>query len=134
MDTEGIFYLLRTLHATYDISTSDFRTQKVYRLQPESSGSGSQVVKDSERGWLVTSSSLVSLKTRRAGKLCTLNLSRAQTSSRWCGVVVRRGGASPRHLTVVQMTKVIAISPRVAEQDDFNIHSLTYQPGANPQL
>ncbi|GFW19078.1 retrovirus-related Pol polyprotein from transposon 17.6 [Trichonephila clavipes] len=25
---------------------------------------------------------------------CTLNLSRAETSSRWCGVVVRRGGAS----------------------------------------
>ncbi|GFW91569.1 hypothetical protein TNCV_4499891 [Trichonephila clavipes] len=25
---------------------------------------------------------------------CTLNLSRAQTSSRWCGVVVRKGGVS----------------------------------------
>ncbi|GFX46871.1 hypothetical protein TNCV_4040171 [Trichonephila clavipes] len=24
----------------------------------------------------------------------TLNLSRAETSSRWCGVIVRRGGAS----------------------------------------
>ncbi|GFX84266.1 uncharacterized protein TNCV_3976111 [Trichonephila clavipes] len=43
---------------------------------------------------LVTSSSSVPLKTRRVGQRCTLNLSRAETSSRWCGVVVRRGGAS----------------------------------------
>ncbi|GFX02320.1 HTH_48 domain-containing protein [Trichonephila clavipes] len=39
----------------------------------------------------VTGSSPVSLKTRRVGQRCTLNLSRAETSSRWCGVVVRRG-------------------------------------------
>ncbi|GFW53602.1 IQ motif and SEC7 domain-containing protein 1 [Trichonephila clavipes] len=44
--------------------------------------------------WLVTSSSSVPLKTRRVGQRCTLNLSRAETSSRWCGAVVRRGGAS----------------------------------------
>ncbi|GFW52872.1 uncharacterized protein TNCV_2394511 [Trichonephila clavipes] len=43
---------------------------------------------------LVMSSSPVPLKTRRVGQRCTLNLSRAETSSRWCGVVVRRGGAS----------------------------------------
>ncbi|GFT37495.1 uncharacterized protein TNCV_4879421 [Trichonephila clavipes] len=42
----------------------------------------------------VTGSSPVSLKTRRVGQRCTLNLSRAETSSRWCGVVVRRGGAN----------------------------------------
>ncbi|GFS80916.1 hypothetical protein TNCV_126591 [Trichonephila clavipes] len=30
-------------------------------------------------------------KTRRVGQRCTLNLSRAEMSSRWCGVVVRRG-------------------------------------------
>ncbi|GFW37921.1 uncharacterized protein TNCV_4631221 [Trichonephila clavipes] len=42
----------------------------------------------------VTSSSPVPLKTHRVGQRCTLNLSRAKTSSRWCGVVVRRGGAS----------------------------------------
>ncbi|GFU32945.1 uncharacterized protein TNCV_4155351 [Trichonephila clavipes] len=42
----------------------------------------------------VTSSSLVPLKTRRVGQRCMLNLSRAETSSRWCGVVVRRGSAS----------------------------------------
>ncbi|GFV58981.1 hypothetical protein TNCV_1805191 [Trichonephila clavipes] len=28
------------------------------------------------------------------GQRCMLNLSRDETSSRWCGVVVRRGGAS----------------------------------------
>ncbi|GFW90136.1 uncharacterized protein TNCV_1789581 [Trichonephila clavipes] len=42
----------------------------------------------------VTGSGPVPLKTRRVGQRCTLNLSRAETSSRWCGVVVRRGGAS----------------------------------------
>ncbi|GFV92881.1 uncharacterized protein TNCV_1692741 [Trichonephila clavipes] len=55
---------------------------------------------------LVTSSSPVPLKTRRVGQRCTLNLSRAESSSRWCGVVVRRGGCQrrcrPRHLTMVQ--------------------------------
>ncbi|GFW92763.1 uncharacterized protein TNCV_1735561 [Trichonephila clavipes] len=40
---------------------------------------------------LVASSSPVPLKTRRVGQRCTLNLSSAETSSRWCGVVVRRG-------------------------------------------
>ncbi|GFW68005.1 uncharacterized protein TNCV_1617661 [Trichonephila clavipes] len=43
---------------------------------------------------LVTSSSPVPLKTLRVGERCTLNLSRAETSSHWCGVVVRRGDAS----------------------------------------
>ncbi|GFV50725.1 hypothetical protein TNCV_2213861 [Trichonephila clavipes] len=57
-------------------------------------GRGSRVVKVSDRGWFVTSSSPVPLKTRRVGERCTLHLSRAETSSRWCGEVVRRGGAS----------------------------------------
>ncbi|GFU90571.1 hypothetical protein TNCV_4051531 [Trichonephila clavipes] len=57
-------------------------------------GSGSLVVKVSDGGWLVTSSSPVPLKTRCVRERCALNLSRAQTSSHWCGVVVRRGGAS----------------------------------------
>ncbi|GFW34342.1 uncharacterized protein TNCV_220681 [Trichonephila clavipes] len=42
----------------------------------------------------IVGSSPVPLKTRRVGQRCTLNLSRAETSSRWCGAVVRRGGAS----------------------------------------
>ncbi|GFW05287.1 uncharacterized protein TNCV_3358061 [Trichonephila clavipes] len=54
----------------------------------------------------VTSSIPVPLKTRHVGQRCTLNLSRAEMSSRWCGVVVRRGGCQlrcrPRHLTMVQ--------------------------------
>ncbi|GFX81726.1 uncharacterized protein TNCV_317301 [Trichonephila clavipes] len=54
----------------------------------------------------VTGSNPVPLKTRRVGQRCTLNLSRAETSSRWCGVVVWRGGCQlrcrPRHLTMVQ--------------------------------
>ncbi|GFV51934.1 uncharacterized protein TNCV_1322871 [Trichonephila clavipes] len=55
---------------------------------------------------LVTSSRTVPLKTRRVRQRCTLNLSRAEMSSRWCGVAVRRGGCQlrcrPRHLTMVQ--------------------------------
>ncbi|PRD28544.1 UNVERIFIED_CONTAM: hypothetical protein NCL1_32043 [Trichonephila clavipes] len=43
---------------------------------------------------LVTSSSPVPLKTRRVGQRGTLNLPRAETSFRWCVVIVRRGGAS----------------------------------------
>ncbi|GFT83948.1 hypothetical protein TNCV_2020261 [Trichonephila clavipes] len=42
----------------------------------------------------VMSSSPVPLKAHRVEQRCPLNLSRAETSSRWCGVVVRRGGAS----------------------------------------
>ncbi|GFU87780.1 uncharacterized protein TNCV_3229411 [Trichonephila clavipes] len=55
---------------------------------------GSPMVKVSDHGRHVMSSSPVPLKTRRVGQRCTLNLSRAETSSRWCGVVVRRGVAS----------------------------------------
>ncbi|GFY07308.1 hypothetical protein TNCV_5084951 [Trichonephila clavipes] len=43
----------------------------------------SRVVKVSDHGRLVMSSSPVPLKTRCVGQRCTLNLSRAQTSSRW---------------------------------------------------
>ncbi|GFW53922.1 uncharacterized protein TNCV_1086391 [Trichonephila clavipes] len=52
----------------------------------------------------VTSSSPVPLKIRRVGERCTLNLSKAQKSSCWNGVVVKRGQLKyrPRHLTMVQ--------------------------------
>ncbi|GFW09992.1 hypothetical protein TNCV_4207571 [Trichonephila clavipes] len=63
---------------------------------------GYQVVKVSNHGWHVSSSSPVPQKTRRVGQRCTLNLSRAEMSSRW------------------SITK----SPHVAEQCDVNIHSL----------
>ncbi|GFT89799.1 hypothetical protein TNCV_1665601 [Trichonephila clavipes] len=45
-------------------------------------GCGSPVVKVSDHGRHVMSSSPLPLKTRRVGQRCTLNLSRAQTSSR----------------------------------------------------
>ncbi|GFU87989.1 uncharacterized protein TNCV_1335581 [Trichonephila clavipes] len=65
----------------------------------------------------------------RVGQRCTLNLSRAETFSRWCGVVVRRGGCQlryrPRHLTRVQNYMVRRQKPSCdAEQCDVNIHSL----------
>ncbi|GFU60241.1 uncharacterized protein TNCV_4249421 [Trichonephila clavipes] len=69
-------------------------------------GCGSPVVKISDHGRHVMSSSPLPLKTRRVRQRCMLNLSRAETSSRWCGVVVRRGSyqlrCRPRHLTMVQ--------------------------------
>ncbi|GFV03993.1 uncharacterized protein TNCV_916181 [Trichonephila clavipes] len=40
---------------------------------------------------LVISSNPVPLKTYCVGQQCPLNMSRAKTSSRWCGVVARRG-------------------------------------------
>ncbi|GFX59532.1 hypothetical protein TNCV_2034601 [Trichonephila clavipes] len=52
-------------------------------------GRGCQLVKVPDRGWLVTSSSPISPKIRRVGEGWTLNLSRVQTSSRWCAVEVR---------------------------------------------
>ncbi|GFX35062.1 hypothetical protein TNCV_2330021 [Trichonephila clavipes] len=48
-------------------------------------GCGSPVVKVSNHGRHVMSSIPVPLKTRRVGQRCTLNLSRAETSSRWIG-------------------------------------------------
>ncbi|GFW44744.1 hypothetical protein TNCV_4482891 [Trichonephila clavipes] len=71
----------------------------VSELPHHTSGQDSLVVKVSDRGWLTTSSSPVPLKTRRVGKRCTLHLS-PQTSSRWCGAVVRRGDASSGFLFV----------------------------------
>ncbi|GFW97439.1 uncharacterized protein TNCV_4991151 [Trichonephila clavipes] len=55
------------------------------------SGCGSPVVKVSDHGRNIMSSSPVRLKTHRVRKPCTLNLSRTETSSRWCSVLVRRG-------------------------------------------
>ncbi|GFW81107.1 uncharacterized protein TNCV_4804751 [Trichonephila clavipes] len=79
--------------------------------------------------FLVTSSSPVPQKTRRIGWPCTLNLSRAETSSRWCGVVVRRGGAISDVIHVTspwfKITWSVTKSLCVAEQCDVNIPSLT---------
>ncbi|GFT90785.1 hypothetical protein TNCV_2777651 [Trichonephila clavipes] len=57
---------------------------------------GSPVVRVSDHGRHVMSLSPVPLKTCRVGQRCTLNLSRAEMRLLvvWCGVIVRRGGAS----------------------------------------
>ncbi|GFY34249.1 hypothetical protein TNCV_2505521 [Trichonephila clavipes] len=47
-------------------------------------GCGSPVIKVSDHDRHVMSSSPVPLNTHRVGQRCTLNLSRAKTSSRWC--------------------------------------------------
>ncbi|GFV52464.1 hypothetical protein TNCV_4707651 [Trichonephila clavipes] len=65
-----------------------------YMVPHQKGGHGSPEAKISYHSRHVMSSSPVPLKTHRVRQRCTLNLLRAQTSSRWCGVVVRRGGAS----------------------------------------
>ncbi|PRD32939.1 UNVERIFIED_CONTAM: hypothetical protein NCL1_18943 [Trichonephila clavipes] len=77
-----------------------------YPLREASSGRVAEWYRYRTVACFVTGSSPVPLKTRRVGQRCTLNLSRAETSSRWCGVVVKRGVCQlrcrPRHLTMVQ--------------------------------
>ncbi|GFX18102.1 hypothetical protein TNCV_1577811 [Trichonephila clavipes] len=91
---------------------------------------GSPVVKQSDHGRHVMSSSPVSLNTLHVGQRRTFNMSRAETSSRWCGVVVRRGGGANSGVllvtTMVQNNGYIAKSPRVAEECDVNIPSFSY--------
>ncbi|GFV81146.1 uncharacterized protein TNCV_3742071 [Trichonephila clavipes] len=78
-------------------------------------GCGSPVVKVSDHGRYVNSSSPVPPKTRSVGEGCTLNLSRAQTSSLWCGVVVRiercQLRCRPHHLTMVPNEEVRCQKP-----------------------
>ncbi|GFV39833.1 uncharacterized protein TNCV_4144701 [Trichonephila clavipes] len=58
-------------------------------------GRSSQVVQVSDLGWPCHEFEPSTTKDpTRVGQRCTLNRSRAETSSHWCGVVVRRGGAS----------------------------------------
>ncbi|GFU45957.1 hypothetical protein TNCV_5102531 [Trichonephila clavipes] len=63
-------------------------------FQQETEGCGSPMNKVSDHGRHVMSSSPVPQKTHCVGQRCTLNLSRVETSSHWCGVVVRSGVAS----------------------------------------
>ncbi|GFW96556.1 aminoglycoside phosphotransferase domain-containing protein 1 [Trichonephila clavipes] len=101
-----VFNVLDKEQYDYDYIHLDFFN----RIVPAKCDHGSLVIKVSDRGWLVTSSRPVPLKTRRVGERCTLNLSRAQTSFRCCGVVVRIGRCQlryrPRHLTMVQNDEV----------------------------
>ncbi|GFV38822.1 hypothetical protein TNCV_1004641 [Trichonephila clavipes] len=66
-----------------------------------SEASSNPAVRVSDHGRHVMSSTPVPHKTHRVGERCTLNASRAQTSSRWCSVVVRRGdaGSGVVHIT-----------------------------------
>ncbi|GFS92653.1 uncharacterized protein TNCV_1160971 [Trichonephila clavipes] len=85
---------------------------------------------------LVTSSSPVPLKIRRVGQRCTLNLSRAETSSRWCGVVVRRGVAAQVSSTSLDHgSKLRGPSPKALVQlnSDVNIQSINQTQAAPSQ-
>ncbi|GFU79542.1 hypothetical protein TNCV_2916021 [Trichonephila clavipes] len=81
------------------------------RLQKPSSGRGSIVAKVSDRGWLVTNSSRVIQNISRVGKRCTLKMSRAQTFSRWCGVLLRMR-ESYINVAVYNKTRTIGDGPR----------------------
>ncbi|GFT09471.1 uncharacterized protein TNCV_5063111 [Trichonephila clavipes] len=89
------------------VSKCDRNKQSIFLLK-EMWGCGSPVVKILDHDRHVISSS--PLKTHRVRERCTLNLSRARTSSRWCGVVVSRGwcqlSCRLRHLTVVEKDEV----------------------------
>ncbi|GFX76650.1 hypothetical protein TNCV_3163681 [Trichonephila clavipes] len=65
-----------------------------HAFAPSLEGCCNPVVDVSDQGWHAMSSIPEPLKTFRVGERCTLSLSRAKTSSHWCGVVVRRGIAS----------------------------------------
>ncbi|GFY02714.1 hypothetical protein TNCV_3505941 [Trichonephila clavipes] len=70
------------------------RSRLTVRIRAYLPRCSSPVVKVSNHGRHVMCSSPVPQKTRRVGQRCTLTLSRAETSFRWCDVVVRRGSAS----------------------------------------
>ncbi|GFT79167.1 uncharacterized protein TNCV_3095141 [Trichonephila clavipes] len=77
---------------------------------------GSPVVKVSDHGRHVMSSSPVPLKTRRVGQRCTLSLSRAETSSCWCGVVRLLGEGLPAQVSSTSLdngSKLRGPSPKV---------------------
>ncbi|GFU38627.1 hypothetical protein TNCV_1495591 [Trichonephila clavipes] len=79
----------------YDDIESKQNTTRFPRYRHTRSGRSSQGVRVWDRGcpYLEFEPS-TTLRTRCVGARCTLNLSRAQMSFPWCGVVVRRGGAS----------------------------------------
>ncbi|GFW22812.1 uncharacterized protein TNCV_2380271 [Trichonephila clavipes] len=83
---------------------------------------------------LVTSSSPVPLKTRHVGQRCTLNLLRAETSSSWCGVVVRRGGV-PAQVSSTSLdhdSKLRGPSPKALVQ--LNIATLIFKQSINQSV
>ncbi|GFY28016.1 hypothetical protein TNCV_4563692 [Trichonephila clavipes] len=97
-------------------------------------GCGSPVVKVSDNGRQVMSSSPVRLKTRRVGERCTLNLSRAQTFFRWCGVVVRY--RSPVSGSVITQVAAPVAWPRIIGENNSTrpLNSKTKTIAAEKQL
>ncbi|GFT33885.1 hypothetical protein TNCV_4383711 [Trichonephila clavipes] len=77
----------------------------------------------------VMSSILVLLKTRRVGGHCAFKLSKLKLPPDGVEWKLREEGASSGVVLVTlpwyKMTRSVAKSPRVAEQCDVNIHSLT---------
>ncbi|GFX19649.1 hypothetical protein TNCV_2075571 [Trichonephila clavipes] len=71
---------------------------------------------------LVTSSSPVPLKTHRVGQRCMLSLSRAQTSSCWSGVVVKRGQLKCRPRSKLRVGHLPKIKRDIAKY--CNMHSI----------
>ncbi|GFX32104.1 uncharacterized protein TNCV_4099531 [Trichonephila clavipes] len=77
-----VSFLVRRHIGSYQSPQGD-EWGKIIGLREGGQGCGSPVVKVSNHGRHVMSSIPVPLKTRRVGQRCTLNLSRAETSSRW---------------------------------------------------
>ncbi|GFX58720.1 DUF1758 domain-containing protein [Trichonephila clavipes] len=84
-------------------------------------GCGSPVVKVSNHGRHVMSSIPVPLKTRRVGQRCTLNLSRAETSSRWgLGVdtlISNKWWTGPAYLRTNELPEIVSECPELNEVD-----------------
>ncbi|GFV25565.1 uncharacterized protein TNCV_683951 [Trichonephila clavipes] len=91
------------------LTTTPHQQENVSALD---TGCGSPVVKVSNHGRHVMRSIPVPLKTRRVGQRCTLNLSRAETSSRWCGVVVGEGVPAQVSSTSMSWFKLRGPSPK----------------------
>ncbi|GFX64286.1 hypothetical protein TNCV_1500101 [Trichonephila clavipes] len=68
-------------------------------LQHFESSRGSLLVKVTDSWPACHEFELVPLKTLRLGERFTLNLSRAQTSSRWCGGEISKGGGGSVFVT-----------------------------------
>ncbi|GFX46983.1 hypothetical protein TNCV_316061 [Trichonephila clavipes] len=76
-------------------------------------------------------SSQILLKTHRVRERCTLKLSRAQASSHWCGVVVRRGvSATVLYSSLRHDSKLQGPSPKAFAK--MNSATLIFTHSPNP--
>ncbi|GFV09003.1 hypothetical protein TNCV_1900811 [Trichonephila clavipes] len=95
------------------------------------SGHGNPVVKVSDRGLDMRVRFQCTLKDQlHAGERYAVDLSRLQTSSRWCGVVLLLGEGCSSEVVLVtrpwfKFTRSVTKCPRVAEQCNVNNHSRT---------